>query len=131
MGVSTDADIAFGIDLNEDMYNMPWYDEEKYEEEMDIEDLFYGWCEKEFGKDNAPFELIIHCSYECPMYILAMKGTNQSASRGCAQEFNPNELIEQSSGDKAQEYKMAIEKYNIKGEDDVTNPSWLLFSLWG
>lgn len=134
MGVSTDADIAFGIDLGEDIqYGLPWFNEaeDENDDNWEWDEAFEEWCDKEFGEGNAPFEIVLHCSYDYSMYILALKGTHLSASRGYAEEFDPAKLLEEVPKDRVQMFKDLVEKYNIKGENDVTEPSWLLFSLWG
>jgi hypothetical protein len=129
MGTSTDANIAYGIDLGADMYEMPWYDEVRVEDE-DAMELFYEWNEKEYGK-VSPFEIFMHCSYECPMYILGLNGSDLTANRGDAVDFEPSKLQEEVTEEQKKLLTDMIAKYNIKGEGGVTEPSWLLYSLWG
>ena len=155
MGTSTDADIAYGIDLGDDLYEMPWVSEDT-EDDGDIEkwwlrecgykDLYDDlWTEEgdygegytnEKNKENyahktkfmeshpCPVELHIHCSYDCPMYILAVKETTMSASRGYAVEFSPEDLKFKDEDKVA--FDNFIKKYKIEGK-----PTWLLYSLWG
>jgi len=130
MGTSTDANIAYGIDLGEDMWGWPWYNEDRYDANEDPLDLFYEWNKKEYGEDS-PFEIFWHCSYECPMYILGLKGTELTANRGDAVDFEPSKLQEEVSDDRKKLLTDMIAKYNIKGDGGVPEPSWLLFSLWG
>jgi hypothetical protein len=130
MGVSTDAIIVYGLDIGEDLHGMPFYSEEKDEEGWAYDEQFEEWVKKEFG-DECPFEILIHCSYDYPMYIFALKETYLSASRGYSQEFDPQQLQEKLTEEKKKHFTDVIEKYNIKGENGETEPSWLLFSLWG
>lgn len=78
--------------------------------------------DKKRVQEACPVEEVIHCSYDYPMYILAVKGHTTSASRGYPEAINSLELDEKA----VQKAKEFCEKYNIKWE-----PKWYLTSLWG
>lgn len=139
MGTSTNAIIAFGIQLEEG-FEFPWDDEN---DENDCVDWWrelnnynnpYDWkidkdywkYQNEWDKENPiPFEIENYCSQECPMYILAVKGTVKTAERGYPNDFNPNDL--KVDPESLNIFKRFIDKYKISDE----NPKWLIFSYWG
>ena len=123
MGVSTDANICYGIFLDED-YEYPWGDEweetwwretacgyrppfELFNERGDWIDgkepdkeivSEYFDHQRNFEKAHPmPFELVNYCSGEFPMCILAVPGTVTRASRGYPKEINPLRLVVSSS----------------------------------
>lgn len=144
MGVSTNAYIAFGINIDEG--ELPesietlieegkieefWQDDlAAYEgglvyngEEGERYDEF--WNKKQELVKNYPVEIEMHCHYDCAMYVVAVKGTCLSASRGFPTAFGPDHMtkVEQKDIDA---FKTWCEKYGLEGE-----PEWLLFSYWG
>ncbi len=139
MGVSTDAILAFGIDIGEEI---PEAIEALDLDDFDLDCLadhegglvwradFTPEEENAYGKkarelhDAYPVELIIHCSYDYPMYIVAAKDSRYYASRGYSKTINPSDLkVKQEDIDAL---KAWCKKYNVEGE-----PEWLLFSMWG
>ena len=85
MGVSTDGKLFYGICFEEreeeeefELKNVPEYDEEDYSGPMQF---LENECEDK--------EVIIssHCSYDYPMYYVAITSTNYTASRGCPKEI--------------------------------------------
>lgn len=124
MGQSTDGIIAFGIDLEEDLPES-WnpYDSDDYDEDFDAED----WIIERQGAVPA-VEVIRHCSGEYMMYILAIPGTELSASRGYPKKFDPSTL--EIDPEKVQAFNAWIEKYIPEDERPDGGPSWLLFSMW-
>src|SRR3990172_5744891 len=103
MSVSTDAILAFGFDLGDD-------EDESLAERLgaDRDDFdFDEWIAEQAGAvypnghaginspeyqgysaarkaaiEACPVEVIMHCSYDCPMHFLALRGTEQRAWRG-------------------------------------------------
>lgn len=142
MGVSTDAIIAFGISLPEDL---PEAFKETVGEDLDFESYIYGlsgiqrpslsyentqvweayWNSRREALAKFPLELITHCSGEYPMYILAARGTRIEARRGYPEEFNPKNLV--VAEDKVDALRTFCEQCDIPCQ----NPGWLLFSYWG
>jgi hypothetical protein len=155
MGTSTDGQLCFGISFEED-FEFPWKTEEDnndidawwlivsgfkasfspYDSSGNYKDSIivgdprinaYHTEVREWNEENPlPVELVYHCSYDYPMFILAVKGTMTSASRGYPCEINPDEL--KVSDEKIAELKGFCEKYNIETDDE---PKWWLSSLWG
>ena len=72
MGFHATTMLAYGIDLGEEQ--PPNVTEEQWEE-----------IREEWGKDEIAargYDLIIHCSYDYPMYFLAIPGTEKTAYQG-------------------------------------------------
>jgi len=75
--------------------------------------------------NNCPVDLVMHCSYDYPMYILAVRGKSYSASRGYAEEISDKELNVTDS--QKESLKAWCEKHNVEWQE----PKWLLCSLYG
>lgn len=134
MGVSTDGILVFGFEIGEEG------DEPDFlaEHNGDFEEFLHSvsglprWGEpghsfaafREFEK-GFPIELVSHCSYEYPMYILAVNGTKKKASRGYPEVISPEELI--ISDEKIEAFKKFCDDYGIEWQE----PKWLLCSMWG
>lgn len=138
MGVSTNGLLFYGILLEED--------EGEFIEtihpmgnDFDIEDYImekYGFTMKwEEGEDNEdyynkrfkvkatiPCIILTHCSYDYPLYYLALKKANYSASRG-----NPEEVNFSLPPDADDTIKKFCDKVGIP----YSKPKWYLASLWG
>lgn len=81
----------------------------------------------EFKQANpAPFKLVNYCSWDYPMFILAV--VREEATKGNPTIINPVELLEYSEKD-IQELKEFAVKYNLIDETD--KPQWWLCSYWG
>ena len=157
MGQSTDAQICYGVSLDED-FEAPWY-KEKYDYDIELwwiykikgyidpvqiyneagnyinelppskedEDKFYE-SRKRFLKDNpVPIDAVYHCSNEYQMWILAIPGTVISANRGCPTEFHPLQLAFT-----IKDYKKLMDFCKLIGvEATDENTGWWLSSWWG
>lgn len=125
MGTSTDAILAFGIDIGE-----VYYDEfTRICEELGIKD------EDEYGEvdlgealhtafSETKFKLITHCSSGCRMYVIALRDTNYVVSRGDSEEieqFDLKELREKWN-------KACVDKFAFLKKEE---PKMLLCSYWG
>lgn len=126
MGVSTDAIVMFGVALEEG-----WESSDAEGNEIDKESLaaddprrLVDEVEDDLG---GGLSLEIHCSYDCPMYILGIEATRTRAYRGFPQVLT--ELAEQD----AQAILDYCEKWSLPIDTNVNDgkPGWLLFSLWG
>lgn len=144
MGTSTDAILAFGINLDEDLpekFRAAVMDpDNEFPEfsrlicrEAGIEELAEGSSEEAVdahyqrvreAEDKYPLALISHCSYEYPLYVLAVARTETRARRGSPQEINPSTLAVTDEQIKA--LREFCERYDI----EYTEPTWLLFSNW-
>ena len=136
MGLSTDAIVAFGFDLGEDFefdgYNPEDYDDgmsEYFDRLIGIKEWqSEGWVSFEVDEEirkAAPVELVLHCSYDYPMYFLAVRGTVTESNRGYPVEFVP-QTIDQEQLD---EFKSWCDKHNIELPEDA--PKWYVFSRMG
>lgn len=143
MGTSTDAKLAFGIDLGDELpEKMKAYLDEEGDECFDwgeflssLSDLqepigndyqapeWSAYWDKQSAFVKAfPLRMETHCSGDYPMYFLCINGTHIVASRG--------ETVAVSTPDVSPE-KIAImrefcDKYGIEWQE----PTWQIFSLW-
>jgi len=136
MGQSTDALMAFGFDLGEEMPESFTYDEDDGFEadefllrdyDVTIPEWTPGigqdyWRKKDELIAGLPVEIITHCSGEYPMYFLAVRGTEHQARRGYPEKA-PQRAIEQSEIDALRAF---CEKHGIEWQE----PSWHIFSMW-
>lgn len=136
MGQSTDALIAFGFDLGEDLEAFEHL--EGFEDDPDdfIEKAMgipeYGdptrpsYDEVEKLRQAYPVELIRHCSCDYPMYFLAVTGTKKLASRGSPVVIDTLNMA------------VPLDRFNafmawcVEHGIDVPegDPRWYLFSDW-
>ena len=143
MGVSNDAILAFGFSLEERPECLD-IDGKNYENFSDMvidlelkepNDSFeypndnnspeWGKYYEDIKKikENCPLELIWFCSYEYPMYFIALKGTKIQANRGYT-ELASMRNISAEDMDKLKDF---CKKYSI----DFKEPNWFLFSMNG
>lgn len=136
MGTSTDAILAFGFDLGEDVPEnlLPDGDFDEFvKEQAGLTSPKHSNYESEEWKEHFaacrkaveqfPVDLITHCSYEYPMYFLAVRGTEQKAWRGSPRSVDAPEM----SGKQILELKRFCEKHEIEWQE----PKWHIFSMWG
>ncbi len=143
MGVSTDGILAFGFDIGvEDSDEPEWMKKFKLEDEdsfdfdewliKDTDNWYRGmpdaeakalWAERYRLKAVCPIQFVIHCSYDYAMYILAIRGTYQSANRGSPLDAN----VERPAQEKIDAAKVFCEQHGIPWQE----PRWVLASLWG
>lgn len=156
MGVSTNGILFYGIDLGEDFeYDreaLPFTDEQYgvWEEDgKEWEDLWaalhgvfgpsveYGeenkevfhayWDKKGELEKTSPCEVDLHCSYEYPIYYVALRGANFTAYRGSPEEVSldfPDGMTKEEADAKIKEF---CEKMGLP----YSQPKWYLASLWG
>lgn len=134
MGVSTDAIVAFGFNLGEE-----WPEALKIagedEDSTDFEDwiadhLGLGdwqqegyWERKREAVKAFPVDLIMHCSYDYPEYFIAVRGTEQRASRGYPVKLDLHEV----DSAKVQALREFCDQHGIEWGE----PAWHTFSMWG
>lgn len=141
MGQSTNAYLAFGIDLGEDVeWPNALSDGEDYPDldayiakkaglveptntrYQDPEWHAY-FLAKEAAAKAFPLELESHCSGDYPMWVLCLRNTLQMASRGETvavkmREIHPDEIALM---------KAFCEEHGLAWSE----PDWLIFSYWG
>jgi hypothetical protein len=126
MGVSTDGILVFGIDLDEEQPEfMDGYDDWWHFTDVvgGVEDADYAIRSK--LREEFPVDLVQHCSYDYPMYILAVNGTERRNNRGYLTEINPEDMI--IPQEKIDKFKAFCEEYGIEWQE----PKWYLISMWG
>lgn len=144
MGVSTDAILAFGFDLGDDedvsLAERFGADSEDFdfgdwiaaqagavypEGHSGIESPEYTayWETRQAAIEACPVEVITHCSYDYPMYFLAVRGTESRAWRGHPQAVTTGEV----APEKVAAMREFCEKHGIEWKE----PRWHIFSLWG
>lgn len=132
MGVSTDGILVFGIDLGEEELEFLHDFENDFDEFLhSLSGLpDYGEPGHDYVKDrdfvnSYPVDLVWHCSYQYPMYILAIRGTETTAARGYPQKIDPSSLV--VANEKIEFLKKFCETYGIEWQE----PKWYLCSMWG
>jgi hypothetical protein len=139
MSVSTDAQLYYGIQLDEG-FTFPWYNEE----EDDIPEWTDVFCRKHGieisnydtfdqywdAKSTLMYEKLrcnidSHCSGDYPMYYVCIKETEILASRGYPQEIDHEHFLVRSYWD--QQLKDFCELMELP----YSKPSWWLSSYWG
>lgn len=144
MGVSTDAIQAFGIDLGalEDFpdsfreageggdESFDWQeivtreiglkrpDHENYKE-----DWPEFWAAQRDALAGFPLTLICHCSYDYPMYFLAVNGTETRAYRGTPKPAKRADITAEQIA--------ALREFCQKWGFEWSEPDWCIFSMWG
>src|ERR1019366_703573 len=134
MGVSNDAQLVFGFAFDE---------EDKPEFLGEFDDLDDYLVDKAFphlsvdGPDRLLYEkrrpiieacpavIERHCSYDYPMYILAVRGTRIWANRGYTEVITPEKLV--VAPEKITAFKTWCEENDIEYQE----PQWLLCSMNG
>lgn len=132
MSTSTDAILAFGFDLGEELPEQLSGEEGGFD--------FYEWAEKRAGmswkpgdKDYfkrrdamlaaLPVSIETHCSGDCPMYFLAWNGSTQTARRG----YPTNVVLPTPSEEQINAMRRFCDENGIKW----LVPAWHIFSYWG
>jgi len=142
MGVSSDGILVFGIPLDfedtmeEDLPFMSGFDDfgdmvaheaglPEWRGGMSDDESRKHWEAKRSAESACPVNLVLHCSYEYPMWIIAVRGTEVSASRGMPELIDP-ELLNVSV-DRIEAAKAWCESHDIQWRE----PRWILCSLYG
>lgn len=150
MGVSTDGLLVYGISLDEDVV-LPWEDDIEdwwlrevhgYEPPFQLYDQYGDYIDVEPTKEKVqeyhkhyrefqelhplPVEVVRHCSYEYPMYIISYPGLTFKARRGYPEEIAPDKLLVEDVDRKIIDF---CQQYDIDIGDQT--PRWWLASMWG
>lgn len=131
MGTSTDAIVAFGFNLGEEWPEALRIEGEEYPDFEDwiAEHLGLGdwqvegyWARKREAVNAFPVEIISHCSGDYPEYFIAIRGTQQRASRGYPVKLETGEV----DSSKVQALREFCAQHGIEWEE----PAWHAFSMW-
>ena len=155
MGVSTDGQLCFGylfeegfefpwddeqfedgyedwwkhINGYENPHEDPFTDDGEWKEGFSRDcpktEIYYDYKRKWESNNPFPVEIINYCSYDCPMYIIAIPETCKSNRRGYPVEVDPATLV---VPEQLQRFKDWFEEHNIETEGE---PKWWLSSFWG
>lgn len=135
MGVSTDGIVAFGFDLGEEL---PASFRTYLGSEDDDDEEYFDWDAfvehhlglqneedpaRKAGREGFSVDLVTHCSYDYPMYFLAVNGTEVSARRGYPKKLDLADV----TAAKIQAMREFCEQMGIEWQE----PSWHLMSIWG
>jgi hypothetical protein len=155
MGISSDGQLWFGIEIGECLDDEEFFSSEALEViqkkredgDLDIEEILprlCGWDKEyvndfrdkngldywdsrdEFMKKQRIGDVFIgmHCSYDYPIYFVAIKSF--SSSRGYAEKIEHKDLM--VSQQEINEFKTVCKRIGIEGE---VEPSWHLTSMYG
>lgn len=136
MGQSTDAFMAFGFDLGEELpESFTSGEEDGFEaDEFLLRDYDAGipdwtpgagpdyWHEKDEALAKLPVDIITHCSGEYPMYFLVVRGTSRRATRGTPVAAHQYQI----RADEIVALRTFCEKHGIEWRE----PRWHIFSMW-
>jgi hypothetical protein len=140
MGVSTDAQICFGFEIGDEGDELKDLFPDLFGEDIDDEefdDVIARLAGLEpWSKDRAedyyerkrklieqcPVQLVMHCSHDVPMWILAVRGTFRNSNRGYALEIDLPTIPDE----KVDAFRVWCEQYNVEYQE----PLWLMTSLW-
>ena len=127
MGISTDATLAYGIDIGEDLF----YDHPDSEEGRLYQYEALEHIEPILKKYNIAIDR--HCSAEYPMFFIYYEETLHKAWRG-----SPNYLLDfKKMMQKEKKANAAFKELFANCELEViqkindTTPRWCLYSDWG
>lgn len=150
MGVSTNAILAFGFDLGEDLPEAlvlagsedpdegddergsfdfeTWVKRNRCDaKEPDHGDYSRDWPEYWEACRQAvravPFDLIAHCSYDFPMRFLAARGTQATAHRGSPEPVT----FAEATPEQVAAMRAFCGEYGIEWQE----PRWHIFSMRG
>lgn len=144
MGISSDGLLVFGFPIGEEDENpLPnllgdGEDFEDFEDFIADEAGIGQWSDYFTDEQSShylakkcevvaacPVDLVRHCSYEYPMYFLAVRGTDRSASRGSPEEISLESMA--VAPEKIEAAKQWCVEHNIEWQE----PKWYLASLYG
>ena len=148
MGISSDGILVFGVDLGceEEWFptvlpdaiikeltgdgfdnyiyrcaGVPEFRDDETEDEQDAR-----WEAQRAAINACPVKDVLHCSYDYGMWILAVRGTEMIAPRGCPQEITSDKL--QVPPEKVEAFKAWCTEHGIELH---TEPGWILTSVYG
>lgn len=133
MGQSPTSTLVFGIPIVEDDdYNMPAF---MQDDDFDMDDLIneatgLNWSDNTYAEMKAaalayPVCMVMHSTYDDPDYVLAIPGTEITASWGDAHTFEDG-LPADPPQDKIESLKAWAAERGVEGE-----PRWMLLAMFG
>ena len=142
MGISSNGLLAFGIDFGEELPEpFEGYDEFDldeiiayegglpiYLESMTDEEAKAYFARKQEIVEASPVEHVMHCSYEYPGHIFAVRGFSYSASWGYPEKIDLEKLKVPDPAIEA--FKKWLTDHGVE-VDPSEEPAWHLASLYG
>ena len=130
MGVSSNGILVYGINFDEE----PPEFIEAFDNDFDdyLNSLSglpeYGQPGHDFAaqrafRETVPADMTMYCSYEYPMYILAVRGTETVVHRGYVKDIESLEV----PADRVEAFKAWCIDRGIQNPE----PKWLLCSMYG
>ena len=140
MGISSDGLLAFGINFGEELPQpFQGYDEFDLDDiiadESDLPIYREGMTDAEtttyFARrreilEASPVEHVMHCSYDYPEHIFAVRGFSHRASRGYPETIYPENL--QVPDPAIEAFKKWLSDHGVAVDEE---PAWHLASLYG
>ena len=130
MGTSSNGTLVFGIDMGEEWPEFLEDYEGNFDDYLEGVSGLPKWGEPghEFQaqwayRDSCPADIVLYCSYECPMYILAVRGTETTVHRGYVEEINSLAVDE--------DRLIAFKAWCVERGIENPEPKWLLASMYG
>lgn len=145
MGQSTNAILAFGFDLGEEipgslmaqdedgslLFDWQYFVNKEngivnpFSSEPTPKDVYEKYfAQQAKGLKEYPVAIKEHCFGESPMYFLAVNGTISVATRGYPQMVSPNTEI-------TDHQIKALKKFCKTHDIEWQEPAWYIFSYWG
>jgi len=135
MGQSTDAILCWGLKVGGEDEGCPWEDkareagfDDPFSDEafayFMIGEKYVSWLKAREEMKKVDVELITHCYWDYPMYILAVRASNKTASRGSPESIPDDYLTVPPQWVEA--IIEACKKLGIEYE----SPGWILCSYW-
>lgn len=133
MGQSPTSTLVFGIPIVEDDdYNMPafmqesdFYMDDYIEEQAGMSYDTHTYEERAAAKAVYPVCMVMHSTYDDPDYVLAIPGTEITASWGDAHTFEDG-LPADPPQEKIDVLKAWAAERGVEGE-----PRWMLLAMFG
>lgn len=129
MSVSSDAILVFGFPVGREDEVPEWLIDVDGEE-IDFDDFVCGpyeidcdYSARRAKLGSCPADLTLYCSYDYPMFILGVRGTETRVAHGDFSEISSLDV----PAEKISAFKSWCELSGIPYEE----PKWLLVSMYG
>lgn len=134
MGVSNNGILVYGSECEGDGSAPEWL-LDKDGDEIDFDDfiilkagredfLEVSYEDRKAILNSCPIDLVRHCHYDYPMYILAVPGTKKTSARGYPSKITSLEV----DATKIEAFMEYCTKHNIPIENEL---GWLLCTMNG
>ena len=140
MGVSTDGLLVFGINFGEELPE-PFRGYEEFDldeiiadeggltiwrDNMTDEESTAYWARKKELVEASPVTHVMHCSWQHPDHIFAVRGFSHRAARGFPEKIGVQDLDVPFA--KIEAFKKWLTDHGVDVDEE---PVWFLASMWG